>query len=47
MKDAMAIGGTDDTIDPRQTRPTIIKALRCLANKEQERPARKHENMNL
>ena len=47
MKEAMAIGGTDDTIDPRQTRPTIIKALRCLANKEQERPARKHENMNL
>ena len=42
-----AVLGTDDTIDPRRTRPVIIRALRCLADKKMERPPRKHENMNL
>jgi acetyl-CoA carboxylase carboxyltransferase component len=34
-------------IDPRDTRPFIIQALRTLANREQVRPARKHENIRL
>jgi len=37
----------EDYIDPRQTRPAIIKALKCVANKKMERPERKHENINL
>jgi len=45
--DRAAVMGTDDTIDPRRTRPVIIRALKCLANKKMERPARKHDNMNL
>jgi propionyl-CoA carboxylase beta chain len=39
--------GLDNIIDPRQTRPAIIKALKCLANKKLERPQRKHENINM
>ena len=38
---------TEEFIDPRETRPAIIRALKCLANKKQERPPRKHENINL
>ncbi len=34
-------------IDPRDTRAFLIKALKTLANKYQERPHRKHENMRL
>jgi acetyl-CoA carboxylase carboxyltransferase component len=35
-------GMIDDVIDPRETRPTIIRAL-CLAeDKKIERPWRKH-----
>ncbi len=37
----------EDYIDPRRTRPVIIKALKCVANKKMERPERKHENINL
>lgn len=37
----------EDYIDPRQTRPLIIKSLKCAANRTLERPARKHENINL
>ena len=37
----------EDFIDPRQTRRVIIRTLRQLGNKKMERPARKHENMNL
>ena len=37
----------DEIIDPRQTRPVIIRALRCTQNKQQGRPWRKHENINL
>jgi acetyl-CoA carboxylase carboxyltransferase component len=32
----------DDIIDPRETRPTIIRGLRMAANKRVERPWRKH-----
>jgi acetyl-CoA carboxylase carboxyltransferase component len=32
----------DDIIDPRETRPTIIRALRMAANKRVERPRKKH-----
>ena len=37
----------EDIIDPRQTRPALIRALKVVANKKQERPERKHENINL
>jgi acetyl-CoA carboxylase carboxyltransferase component len=32
----------DDVIDPRETRPTIIRGLRMAANKRVERPWKKH-----
>jgi acetyl-CoA carboxylase carboxyltransferase component len=32
----------DDIIDPRETRPTIIRALRMAAGKRVERPWKKH-----
>jgi acetyl-CoA carboxylase carboxyltransferase component len=32
----------DDVIDPRETRPRIIQALRMAADKKVERPWRKH-----
>ena len=32
----------DDVIDPRETRPRIIEALRMARNKRVERPWRKH-----
>ena len=32
----------DDVIDPRETRPRIIRALRMARNKRVERPWRKH-----
>jgi methylmalonyl-CoA decarboxylase subunit alpha len=32
----------DDVIDPRETRPTIIRGLRMAASKKVERPWRKH-----
>lgn len=34
-------------IDPRDTRPFLIKALKALSNKHEERPERKHENIRL
>jgi acetyl-CoA carboxylase carboxyltransferase component len=34
-------------IDPRDTRPFIIKALKTLANRREGRPERKHENIRL
>lgn len=37
----------EDYIDPRQTRPLIIKALQCTHDRVKDRPARKHENINL
>jgi acetyl-CoA carboxylase carboxyltransferase component len=32
----------DDIIDPRETRPTVIKALEMAATKKVERPWKKH-----
>jgi acetyl-CoA carboxylase carboxyltransferase component len=32
----------DDIIDPRETRPTIVRGLRMAADKKVERPWRKH-----
>ncbi|MFC1945866.1 acyl-CoA carboxylase subunit beta [Chloroflexota bacterium] len=34
-------------IDPRDTRPFLIKALEWLKNRKQERPPRKHENFRM
>jgi acetyl-CoA carboxylase carboxyltransferase component len=34
-------GMIDDVIDPRETRPTIIKALAVAENKKMERPWKK------
>lgn len=36
-----------DFIDPRDTRSFLIKALKMLANKHEEKPQKKHENMRL
>ena len=38
---------TQEIIDPRITRPFLIKALNALANKKQELPPRKHDNIRL
>jgi acetyl-CoA carboxylase carboxyltransferase component len=40
-------GFIDDVIDPRETRPYLIRALRNLRGKRVERPARKHGNIPL
>jgi acetyl-CoA carboxylase carboxyltransferase component len=32
----------DDVVDPRETRPTIVRGLRMAADKRIERPAKKH-----
>jgi acetyl-CoA carboxylase carboxyltransferase component len=34
-------------IDPRDTRPFLIKALKIFAHRQEDRPPRKHENMRL
>ncbi|MBW2137911.1 MAG: methylmalonyl-CoA carboxyltransferase [Deltaproteobacteria bacterium] len=34
-------------IDPRDTRPFLIRALKWLRNKKQDLPARKHENIRM
>jgi len=36
-----------DFIDPRDTRPFLIKALKTFASREEARPRRKHENIRL
>jgi acetyl-CoA carboxylase carboxyltransferase component len=36
-----------DFIDPRDTRPFLIKALKIFAHRQEDRPQRKHENMRL
>ncbi len=40
-------GFIDDVIEPQQTRPTLIRALRVLGDKRGERPRRKHGNIPL
>ena len=40
-------GYVDAVIDPRNTRPTIINALKMLASKHEVHPAKKHGNIPL
>jgi len=40
-------GYLDDVIDPRDTRPRLISALRMLENKRDENPLKKHGNIPL
>ncbi|MEE8205135.1 MAG: acyl-CoA carboxylase subunit beta [Dehalococcoidales bacterium] len=44
---AAALGYIDDVIDPRETRPKLIKALEMLKGKSQQNPPRKHGNIPL
>jgi propionyl-CoA carboxylase beta chain len=44
---AAARGHIDDVIDPRETRPKIIKALEMLKGKEVINPPKKHGNIPL
>jgi len=45
--EAAARGFLDDIIDPRDTRPRLIDALRTLETKRDRNPARKHGNIPL
>ena len=40
-------GFIDDVIEPAETRPRLIKALRMLSTKREAVPARKHRNIPL
>jgi acetyl-CoA carboxylase carboxyltransferase component len=40
-------GFIDDVIEPAETRPRLIKALRMLSTKRETVPARKHGNIPL
>ncbi len=40
-------GYIDDVIEPKETRPALIRALRLARNKRQSLPARKHGNIPL
>ncbi|TCJ16443.1 acyl-CoA carboxylase subunit beta [Rubrobacter taiwanensis] len=44
---AAEMGYLDDIIDPRETRPYLINALRTVRTKRPERPRRKHGNIPL
>jgi acetyl-CoA carboxylase carboxyltransferase component len=44
---AAALGYLDDVIEPQETRPRLIRALRMLANKRQSLPPKKHGNIPL
>jgi propionyl-CoA carboxylase beta chain len=46
-KVAAEMGYIDDVIDPRETRPYLIKALEMIHTKRPERPPRKHGNIPL
>jgi len=39
--------GSEKIIDPRDTRPFLIKALKWLRNRKQELPQKKHENFRM
>ena len=39
--------GSEKIIDPRNTRPFLIKALRWLRNRKEELPQKKHENFRM
>jgi acetyl-CoA carboxylase carboxyltransferase component len=40
-------GFIDDVIEPAETRPRLVKALRMLSTKRETVPARKHGNIPL
>jgi propionyl-CoA carboxylase beta chain len=44
---AASKGYIDDVIDPRNTRPKLIKALEMLSNKSDTNPPKKHGNIPL
>ena len=44
---AAGLGYLDDVIDPRETRPRLIKALEMLQNKRETLPPKKHGNIPL
>ncbi len=44
---AAARGYLDDVIEPRETRPRLIKALKMLQNKQDMNPPKKHGNIPL
>ncbi len=44
---AAEMGYIDDIIEPQETRPRLINALRTLQNKREDRPAKKHGNIPL
>jgi propionyl-CoA carboxylase beta chain len=44
---AAEMGFIDDVLDPRETRPYLIKALSMIRTKRPERPSRKHGNIPL
>ena len=44
---AAAHGYLDDVIEPRETRPRLVAALRSLASKRDANPRRKHGNIPL
>ena len=44
---AAARGYLDDIVDPRDTRPRLIEALRALATKRDRNPSKKHGNIPL
>ena len=44
---AASRGYIDEVIDPRDTRPRIIRALEMLRNKAERPPAKKHGNIPL
>ena len=44
---AASHGTVDNVIDPAETRPMLIKALKMLVNKREKQLPRKHGNINL
>jgi propionyl-CoA carboxylase beta chain len=44
---AAEYGYLDDVIEPRATRPRLIRALRLLATKRDKNPPKKHGNLPL
>ena len=44
---AAELGLVDEVIEPRETRPKLIRALEMLRNKREELPPKKHGNIPL
>ncbi len=44
---AAARGWVDDIIDPRETRAALLRGLKMLENKQEDRPRKKHGNIPL